>query len=52
MAASKDLYAWCHMLRKWAEEVEAPEFRERMLQLATDLERKARNKEIAERQLV
>lgn len=52
MAASKDLYAWCHTLRRWADEVEELRFRERMLELASDLEREARNKEIAERQLV
>lgn len=52
MATSKELYAWGHALKGWAASVDAKEVRERMEQLAAELEHLAERKEVTERQLV
>jgi len=52
MATSKELHAWGHALKEWAASVDTKEVRERMTQLAAELERLAGSKEVAERQLV
>jgi hypothetical protein len=52
MASSNELRAWASALRGWASSVDNAKVRERMIQLAAELESLARSKEVAERQLV
>lgn len=52
MATSKELHAWAYTLKGWAALVEASDLRRHMVQLATELERQAERKAVAERQLV
>ena len=52
MATSKELRAWAADLRRWSESVDTGPVREQMVRLATEVERLAECKEVAERQLV
>jgi hypothetical protein len=52
MATSNELWVWATTLRKWASSVDNTKVRERMIQLAAELEKLAQSKEVSERQLV
>ena len=52
MAMPNHLRARASTLRGWAPDVDNTKIRERIIQLATELERLAQSKEVSERQLV
>jgi hypothetical protein len=52
MATSNQLRAWASTLRGWAPAVDNTKVRERIIQLATELENLAQIKEISDRQLL
>jgi len=52
MATSNQLRAWASTLKGWAPAVDNTKVRERIIQLATELENLAQSKEVFERQLV
>ena len=52
MATSNELRAWASALRGWSQSVDNTKVRERMIQLAAELEKLPQSKEVAERQLV
>jgi hypothetical protein len=52
MATSNALRVWANTLKEWAASVDADAVRERMIQLAAELDRLAECKEVAERQFV
>jgi hypothetical protein len=52
MATSNELRFWASTLKGWASSVDNTKVRERMLQLAAELEHLAQSKEVAERQFV
>jgi hypothetical protein len=52
MATSNQLRAWASTLKGWAPAVDNTRVRERIIQLATELENLAQSKEVFERQLV
>jgi hypothetical protein len=51
MATSNQLRGWASTLRGWAPAVDNTKVRERIIQLATELENLAQSKEISDRQL-
>ena len=52
MVTSNQLRAWASTLRGWAPAVDNIKVRERIVQLATELENLARSKEVSDRQLL